>query len=499
MSLKKTTLKLSIINTISISLGFIFHILLGRKFGVSQELDCLFVALAIFSIAGIFNSFFTSLFIPLFNEIKHLDEKDSFVFADVTLKWAAIFSAFMAVLVLLSGDIIIRGVASGLNAKDVALTLDITQVLFIAFIFNAISNTIGCVLNALYLFSFPAITGLLHPVLNIAALFVLSPLYGVKGIAISYLASNIIQAVILLVYMALKTHWRPTCKLYHEKMPLLVKQSSKMTASGFIWSLKDVISRNIASHLAPGSITLLAYAEKLIGIMQQIAVVPPSKVFYSKVSELVVIRKWQEIRRIFERIVRVNIAIVLFLASGVVVFLVPLLNLLFLGSRFTDNNINTLFHLVMILLFYIVIAAYETYLNQIASAEKRASMVCLIAAGGMCVFFASAWSFSKLLGVYGIAISTSITQLFVCCLYYYFVNEKLQTSFKKITLQVTKSLIIAVVFVFIGIIMKNIIHSDSIIIFLVMPAWAGFYFFVARLIIKEEIELIGVKEMFRIG
>jgi len=50
MSLKRTTLTLSVINAVSIFLGFIFHILLGRQFGVSRELDCLFVAPTIFQI-----------------------------------------------------------------------------------------------------------------------------------------------------------------------------------------------------------------------------------------------------------------------------------------------------------------------------------------------------------------------------------------------------------------------------------------------------------------
>lgn len=50
MSLKRTTLTLSVINTVSIALGFIFHIMLGRQFGISWELDCLFVALTIFQI-----------------------------------------------------------------------------------------------------------------------------------------------------------------------------------------------------------------------------------------------------------------------------------------------------------------------------------------------------------------------------------------------------------------------------------------------------------------
>lgn len=329
MNFKRKILSLSIINMVNTSMGFIFHILLGRQFGVSKELDCLFVALAIFGLAGIFNSFFTSLFIPIFNEIKCRDEKDSFVFADVTLKWTALSAIAITIVVWLSGDLIIKFVASGFKEENVALSLDITRIVFIAFVFFSISNAACCILNSLYHFAIPAITGLLHPALNIAVLFVLTPVYGVKGIAISYLASNFLQAGMLLVFISLKTPWKPTWKLYHHKMPFLVKQSSKMTASGLIWSLRDIISRNIASHLPPGAITLLAYAEKIITILAQAAVTPSAKVFYSRISEWIVDNKWSDIKGLFERVVRVNMALVFFIASGVIVFLTPLLNIFF--------------------------------------------------------------------------------------------------------------------------------------------------------------------------
>jgi putative peptidoglycan lipid II flippase len=222
-------------------------------------------------------------------------------------------------------------------------------------------------------------------------------------------------------------------------------------------------------------------------------------VFYSRVSELIVGKKWPDIRELFERVVRVNMALVFFLTAGVIVFLVPLLNILFLGSRFTANDINILFYLILIMLIYLIVIAYETYLVQIVYAQKMATIVGVNASVGVIVFFISAWLSSRMLGVYGIAIGIAITQIIVCFLYYYFVNKQLQIPFKKLLMKIGKGLIIAFVFAVLGIGIKSIIYKDSIMILFVMPVWISLYSLFIRSFMKKEIEFIGIKDIFKSG
>jgi putative peptidoglycan lipid II flippase len=499
VNLKKTTLNLSIINAAGVFLGFLFHILLGRRFGISWELDCLFAGLAIFALLGILNSFITSVFIPVFNEFKHEDEKDSFVFADVTIKWVALSALIITSLAWLSGDSIVRVVASGFREESVALTRDVIRILLIALIFSSITNILGRILNALYYFAVPAIAGFIHPVLNIAALYLLTPRFGITAIAISYVVSNILQMCILFIYITIKTPWRPTASIYHEKVPSLIKHSSKMTLSGFIWSIREIISRNIASHLAPGSIALLTYAEKFISIILQIAVSPAAKVFYSKVSELIAENNWLDIRELFERVTRANAVLVFFFSAGIIPFFVPLLNILFLGSKFTAHDISTIFQLVLIMLLYLAILSYETYLVQIVYAEKKANIVGFNNAAGVIVFSVSAYILTKLHGIYGIAASIIISQLVVCCLYYIFINKQLDTSIAKFIINSGKGLIISLSFVIFGISANKFLTSDMVEILCVLPVWSILFFMAIKVYMQKELEFIGIKAMFKNG
>jgi putative peptidoglycan lipid II flippase len=473
--------------------------MLGRRFGISWELDCLFAALTVFSLLGMFNSFIITLFVPVFNEYKYKNEKDSFIFADVTIKWVAFLSVIITLLAWLSGDLIVKVVASGFKEEHISLTLDVIRILLIAFIFSGVSSITIYILNALYYFALPAFTGIIHPILNITALYLLTPLFGIKAIAVSYVLANFLQLCILLVYLLMKTPWRPTLRLYHEKMPLLIGHSSIMTVSGFIWSLREIISRNIASHLASGSIALLAYAEKFIIILFQIAVSPSSKVFFSKVSSLITENKWLDVRELFERVSRANAVIVLFFSAVIIAFFIPLLNVIFLGSKFTSQDITTLFYLVLIMLPYLVIISYETYLVQIVYAEKKANIVGFNSVIGVAVFFISAYILKNTFGIYAIAVSILITQLVVCCLYYIFTNKHLNTSISNFLVNSGRNAIISVLFVGFGITIKQLLDNDITEIIFVLPVWSVLYFIAIKIFMQKELEFIGIKEMFKIG
>ena len=500
MNLKRASLNLSAIRALGIFLAFLFHILLARRFGVSSELDSFFVSLTIFSFVGIVNSFLTSLFIPVFNEVKHEEESESLIFADVVLKWSAGAALIVGVLSWISCDLIVKLVASGFERERTALTIDITRLLLIALVFFSISGTTGCILNALYHFSMPAITGLLHPIFNIAFLYTLSPHYGVKSIAMAYLTSNFIQAFILVLYLRSNTGWKPTMRLYHEKMPLLVGESSKMAVTGIIWSLREIIGRNIASHLPSGSITLLAYAEKLVTLFLQVAITPLAKVFYSRASGWMVENKTADLTKLFERVIKVNVAVIFFISSGVVVFLVPGLNTLFLGSRFTPSDIQILFPLVLIMLVYLIVLSYETYFVQIAYAAKRVDIVGINAVSGVIIFFGTAWLLSQFFGVYGLAMSISITQFAVSVLYYCFIKKIVHMSLGQLVLDILKCFTISVLFAISGLVLESMIESDLIKLVLVMPIWSLIFFVVIKtLILRSELAFIGFRGMFKGG
>ena len=486
MNLRKLALQISIINATGTILGFIVNILLGREFGVSWELDCLFISLLIFSFFGIFNTFITSLLIPIFNEIKARDEKEGFEFADVIFKWSLLIGIIGWLIVLIGSPLIIKLFASGFDEKAISLTSEILKLLFIGYIFYNLTSSVSVILNALYLFLTPTLVALLSPILNIFAIFILIPKYGVKSIAISYLFSNAIQVFILIPYLFIKTQWRPTLKVYHEKLPNLINQSSKAVLSSFILSLRDIISRNIASHLGIGAITLLSYADKIISILSQIVISPISSIFYSRVSELIAISRWADIKDILLRTIRINISISIFISAGVIVFLKSFLNLLFLNSRFTENDIYILSYLMIIGLIYIVALSMEAILVRMTYAVKRVNIVLFTAAVSVVLFYMLSKILSSFLNIYGLVLSVSITEIPVFIIYFYFISKYADILPVNIFYPLIKNLVLAISFIIVGVFINSHLKKDIFILFLWCPIWVSLYLAVSRYTLKEE-------------
>ena len=486
MNLRKSALQISIINATGTILGFIVHILLGREFGVSWELDCLFISLLIFSFFGIFNILITSLLIPIFNEIKAKDEKDSFVFADVTFKWSLSIGIIIWLFILTTSPLIIKLFASGFDEKAISLTSEILKILFIGYIFYNLTSSISTILNALYFFFMPVFISLLGPIFNITAIIFLTPKYGVKSIAISYLFSNILQIFILIPYLFVKTNWRPTLKIYHNKLPELFRHSSKTLASSLIWSIWDIISRNIASHLGSGMIVLLSYAEKIISILHQTIISPTSSVFYSKVSELIALVKWNEVRNLMMKILQVNISISIMVSAGIIVFLKPLLTILFLNSKFTLNDINTLSYLMIIEIIYLLSLSLELPLIKVIYSAKMTNIALLVPSIGVILFYILSNILSNLLGIYGLVLSMSISRIPIFILYFYFLSRYINTTFGKTFRPLIKNSIFAAVFISIGLFINWNIKKDIFILMFWVPIWTVIYFLTFRYILKEE-------------
>ncbi len=491
-SLKRDSLKLSAINGARIFFGFSFHILLGREFGISGELDSLFVALTIFTFAGMAHLFLTSLFIPTFNEIAHTDEEDAFVFADVVLKWSTGLVCIIVFFSLISPDLIVKVVASGFDIDRIALTREITQLILISLIFHTISITVTYLLNALYYFSFPAVTGLLHPVFNIASLYTLVPHYGIKAIAMAYLLSNALQACMLLSYLRINTGWRLTSRIYHNHLPPLFRNSSKMAVTGFVWDLREIISRNIASHLPSGSVAILAYAEKIVAILFQLAIGPISRVFYSRVSDFITANMWNKVTELLRKVVRINLVCVIFLSSGIILFLRPMLNAVFIHSRFTPDDIRMLYYLVLILLISLIVQSYKEHFVRIAYASKSIKTVAISAIFGLVTFTLTSLLFSYKYQVYGLAIAISITQLFISIVFYKFVSQLLSFKIDKIILKINRPLIIAILCTILGLFIQNLVQNNTFAISLIIPIWCLFYLFMLkRFIVSAEADFLA--------
>lgn len=493
LNLKDKAIRLTVISGFTIALGFVFHILLARTLGIAWQLDCFFIVLALFGWLCVFNTFITSLYIPTFNDIRSKDVKEGLIFADVVIKWALLISIAIALLVLFFDETIIKLLAPGFAQRNIILSKEINHYFMMALVFYGIAYSLALTLNAMHYYALVAITSLLVPVFNILALFFLVPSMGVKGIALSYLFSNLLKALILGIYFYLKSGWRPSFVFYHKELPGLINRSSRMAVNGFIWSLKDILIRNFASRLGEGAVSLFSYAEKAIDILVRSMLIPLVRVFYSRISELISLAKIEKVKNLVFKALKVNLSVSMSIAAFLLVFLPSILSLLFLESNFTAQDISTLSMLVNIMLCYFIMLAFEVYLSRVALAMQKIRLMITSSCLGIIILFMSLGAFIKTIGIYSLPLSLVCMQLTMLLMYYIFIGKFLKINLKKTLRLFSPGLWVALVFSLIGIIANTFISNAAVMSLLVLPAWVILYFLAFKIFMKEEARIIFSK------
>ena len=490
MNLKQETVKLSLITFLSIVGGFVFNLLLVRKFGPTQQLDSFFIVLTLYSWLALSNNFIASLYIPVFNEVKKVSLKESLIFADVAMKWSGLISVFVVILFLIFDNFIIKIIAPGFNSQGIALSKEISHIVIFALIFNGIASTALLTLNALYYYSIPALTDLMDPVLNIAALFILAPVFGIKAIAISCLLLNFLDACILLGYLHFKTGWKPTRYIYHPSLALLANKSSKMTFNSFIWSLKDIIIRNIASRLGEGAVTIFSYAEKFTNIIIQATINPLTRVFYSRIAEWASLSKWNDIKLLFDKAIRINLSFGLFISACSIVFSPSLLRMFLFKSSFSVNNIHTLSISFNIMLGYFIIVSLELCFSRIIMAVKRTGVITINSLLGIIALFICVSVLVRKYGIYALPLSALLAQVLVLVLFYIFTRRYLAVSVFSLAKRLSNTFFIALFLLIAGLLCKDLINNDFVLVFCVMPIWLILYLLMGKRFLKEEFEIV---------
>jgi putative peptidoglycan lipid II flippase len=489
MSLKRETVKYSLVTGMGIVVGFLFHILLGRTFGASWQLDCLFISLTLYSWLGMFNLFMTSLYIPIFNDVKKHSFEESMVFGDVVLKWVFFISLVVVLTSLLFSHSIIKALAPGFSEEGILLTKEISQIIVFGVVFFSVSNVTVSTLNALYSFSVPALVGVIDPFLNIMAIYLLVPYMGVKAIAVSYLASNVIKTGVLLSFLY-GEGWRPTKAFFHPQLKELVTKSAKMGLAGFIWSFRDIITRNIASQFGEGAVTIYFYAEKIITFLVKVVIDPPVRVYYSKVSEWIVRNEWCKVYDLLEKAVRINVSIAIIASASTVLFVPSLLYVLFHGSKFSMADIVLLSKMLKIMVVYFMILAFEMYLVRIIYSTKRMGVVAINATMGVVLLSLSIFFLKKYMGVFCLPAGITLSQSIVCGFYYFAVRKQILMPTRVLLKRFLVYAIIAVLFWVAGEYASGFFDKFWLKLVVVLPIWSLLYLFVARIVMKKEYEFL---------
>jgi len=429
-------------------MGVLRTIIIGRQFGLSEELDVFNAAnnLPDLLFALISGGALAIAFIPVLSETLSKEGRESAwrLFSQVA-NLAFIITAVMATAVALLAGPLVRGqlgIAPGFNPDQQALAIQLMRMNLVSTLIFSISGLVMAGLQANQHFLFPAIAPLLYDGGQIFGAVILAPQEGLRiagfqlpafGLGIHGLVYGVVigAALHLLIQIPglikFKFKWSPQINLKDDSLRKVLKLMGPRLVSMVFIQLIFLARDNLASRLPVGSVTALSYGwwiqqvpETLIGTAIATALLPT-------LSEHIADGKSTAFKATIERSLRVMIALSLPIAVILSLTSLPLIQTAF-GFSLRDAQMilwTTQGYLIGLLGHCVVeLGVRSFYAKQNAIVPMAVSGVGFVLYVGLAILFMGRWESG------GIALANSISYSIQGGVLMFLLNRSLPESFK---------------------------------------------------------------------
>jgi putative peptidoglycan lipid II flippase len=351
MNLFRALLTVSGFTLLSRVTGLARETLIARAFGASQYTDAFYVAFRIPNLLRRISAegAFSQAFVPILAEFKNQKGHDATkALVDATstvLAWALVVLSAVGIA---GASFVVWLVASGLKADGQAypLAVSMTRIMFPYIVFISLTSLASAVLNTYKNFSLPAFAPvLLNVAFIVAALFfapyMKTPVY---ALAWAVIAGGVLQFLVQLpglkkIDMMPLIGLNPIRALRH---PGVKRVLAKMGPAIFAVSAQQIsliINTNIASHIGPGAVSWINYADRLMEFPTALLGVALGTILLPSLSKAHVDADPHEYSSLLDWGLRVTFLLAAPSAIALFFFAEPLTATLFHYGKFDGNSV----------------------------------------------------------------------------------------------------------------------------------------------------------------
>lgn len=269
MSLGTTGLGLAFLRVLNAGLGLLLSIGLASVFGVSREVDALFVAMSIaVFLARDLSRVIRTAAVPCLVESD--EGRGSLDFAASLQTVVVIIALGATLLAWVSAPLVIKLTSPGFDPVSAREAQRLLRILTPSLLLFLLFGSAQGVFHARHRFLIPELSETLWRVIAIGSLFTLGRRSGIEAYALGLIAAAFVQWGLLFViglrngYPMLPTRWAPLQSVllrpFWVGAVVVLVSVVQLQAEG-------VLDRALISFMAPGSIALFSYADRLSHMM----------------------------------------------------------------------------------------------------------------------------------------------------------------------------------------------------------------------------------------
>jgi putative peptidoglycan lipid II flippase len=341
----RALLSLASANLLMRVVGMLSLIATTYRFGQGAEMDAYNVAsLVPTTIAQLIAGGLESSVIPVYARVRARGREEASKLYSTLLNILIIcIILFTGLMLLLRDPLMVISAPGLLNSSQhgtLLLADNLTVFIFPVIIFMTLNTFMECLLNTEGTFGWPAYAGIAVPLITATIVFLGGPTYGVLTLCIGTMLGQIVQLIIILI-RAHKAHFKYYPFLLNWKSRDVKKVGITAWPALFgslIQQLGPFVDQIFASQQAAGSITAIAYANKLTSV--------PTGVIFSSVGRAALpylanqaaikdMKAFKGTLRLYVWAVGLSTTL---LTVGMIVFSYPIVKILFQRGAFTASD-----------------------------------------------------------------------------------------------------------------------------------------------------------------
>lgn len=420
MSQKKIVKSISILMIISLFsrlLGFLRDILVASAFGANYQTDAYNVAVALPEIAfGIIGLAISTTFIPILSEIYTKEgEKEMFLFSNNINNILSILSLFVFIIGMVFTPSLIKIIAPNFNKETLELTVLLTRISLVNILFMTLNACYTAFLQVMDDFIVPSLLGIFFNLPIIVYIFIFKN-YDIIGLTIATTIGNLLRVLVQIpsllkhnykfhpFYLRIKD--RRIIKILYLIIPVVVGAG--------VNQINLIIDKAIASGFEQGSISALNYSSRIILFLNSAISTSIVTVMYPFLS-----KKYSEkdFNTFNTYLIKSIIYLIMLMAPFTILLMVfsnPITVILFKRGEFNDIAVmmtsSTMLFYSIALPFY----AVRDLLNAALFSIQKTKTTTINGVIGVIINVVLSILLSKVMGLSGVALATSIASIFIC-------------------------------------------------------------------------------------
>ena len=390
------------------------ELVIAYQFGTGDELDAFLIAFLLpqFAINLIGGSLNAAL-IPTYIQVREQEgQREAQRVVSTVMILSVGFLVVLSVVLALTASYILPLVASGFPAEKLALAHSLYYVLLGTLVLSGLATTWGAILNAESRFALAAVVPMATSIMTISFVVIMGKQWGSYALVVGVVGGALIETGLLgwgliRAGISLVPRWYGTSPAVKQ----VLGQYAPMVAAAFLMGGTTVVSQSLAAMLDPGTVSALAYGNKLTSLILGIGAVAVSTAVLPHFSRMVTVNDWQGLRHTLVTYTRLLLVISLPVTLALIYYSEPVVAMMFQRGAFTKADTYVVSQVQAMYLLQVPLYILSMLFVRLISALKANQMMLWGNIINLSICIGLSYFLMQRLGVVGIALASSVMYL----------------------------------------------------------------------------------------